>query len=1231
MKHHKIYKHLTQLLQDKILILDGAMGTMIQNQDLSETQFRGNKYQNVDIDQKGNNELLNITQPDIIKNIHKGYLEAGADIIETNTFNANSISLQDFGMESIVSLTNKEAAKIAQECKEEYNTSEKPRFVAGVIGPTNKTVSISPRVEDPGYREVSFDQFAASYKEQIEALIEGSVDLLLIETIFDSLNAKAALYAIDEIINETGNYIPVMVSFTINDSGGRMLTGQNIEAFLTTVANLPVFSIGMNCAFGAEKLKPHLKKLSQIAPFYVNSHPNAGLPNELGEYDQTPRQMGIEIESYCKEDLVNIIGGCCGSRPEHIAEIRKAADKYPPRNIPPKRKETKLSGLQALNIDQTYPYAKIGERTNVMGSRKFLRLIREENYEEALDVAKHQVDAGAEMLNINMDEAMLDGKAAMERFLRLLAAEPKLAGCPLMLDSSDFDILETGLKNVTGKPIINSISLKGGEEDFLAKAETIKKHGAATVVMAFDEKGQADTYERKIEICKRSYDLLTEKINFPAEDIVFDPNVLTIGTGIEAHNNYAVDFIKATRWIKENLPYAKVSGGISNVSFSFRGNTEIRDSMNSVFIHQAVEAGLDMAIINPAKTKQYDQIPEELRNAVEDVLLNKAEDATEKLLELGQKYKGNKAGKQKTEEDRTKTPPKDRVIQALIEGDTRHLNEDLEQLRHSYDQTLDVIEGPLMKGMSIVGDYFEKGDMFLPQVVKTARTMKQAVSYLMPYIEEENKSEANKPSGKILLATVKGDVHDIGKNILSLVLNCNNYELIDLGVMIDNETIIQAIDEHKPDIVGVSGLITPSLHYMAELAQKMEEKGVNVPLILGGATTSNKHTAVKVAPHYSGLVLYGADASKSAQLINKLMNKRKELEEEVKTEQATIRERYYKTQNSEKVKHLSLNEARKKPASIDFTGYKPKQPNILGTKVIKNYDLKSLEPFIDWKMFFHALGMKGKYPNILNLQNNKGSEARKLFEEASQMLQDIIQHQKVEARASIGLYPAAAHNDNILIYTDDNRNEIKETLPMLRQQGNPNKEYYLSLSDYIAPKDSEIKDYLGTFAISAGFGAEKHIKEYDKQRNNYKSIMFRLLCDRLTEALSEKLHYEVRTQYWGYAKDENSQIKDMLANNFKGIRPAPGYPTCPDHRIKAKIFKLMNVEENIGIQLTESYAMQPVSSVCGCYIACPHSKYFNLGKIARDQVEDYAQRENISFATAESLFSPNLNYDSSSK
>lgn len=1221
-----IFSNLRNILNNRILILDGAMGTMIQNHNLSEKQYKGNKFQNNSIDQKGNNEILNLTQKEIIKQIHTTYLNAGADIIETNTFNANHISQKDYGMEQFVYDMNKQAAITAKNAIIETQKIDSTKYVAGVLGPTNKTASISPKVEDPGYREVTFEQLYKAFAEQAEGLIDGGVDLFLIETVFDSINAKAALQALESTMEKHNLRLPVMVSFTINDSGGRMLTGQSIKGFIDTIARFPLFSIGMNCAFGAHHLKPFVKELAEISPFYVSAHPNAGLPNELGEYDQTPEDMAKEVEPYCKEGLVNIIGGCCGSKPEHIAEISKAAKSHKPHVIKEREHKTVISGLDSLEIDQrNNSYIPIGERTNVMGSKKFLRLIKEEKFEEALDIAKDQISSGAQMININMDEAMIDGKKAMVRFLRLLAAEPKINKHPLMIDSSDFNILETGLQNVIGKPVVNSISLKEGTDDFLQKASIIKKYGAALVVMAFDEKGQADTFERKKQICLRSYNILTKEINFPAEDIIFDPNVLTVGTGIEEHNNYAVDFIKAISWIKQNLPYAKVSGGISNVSFAFRGNPAIRDAMNSIFVNLCAEAGLDFAIVNPDKIMDTDAIPEELRKNIENVLLNRKKDATEQLLQAGEKY-SKKPKSSNNESSWDKLEPKERLIQSLIEGETRYLSEDLQKLRKKYEYSLDIIEGPLMEGMGIVGNLFENGEMFLPQVVKTARTMKQAVSMLMPYVEKENKGETSSEKGKILLATVKGDVHDIGKNILSLVLSCNNYNIIDLGVMVENQTIINAIKEHQPNIVGVSGLITPSLNHMKELAIKMEENNLKTPLILGGATTSDIHTAVKVAPYYSGLVLHGGDASQSAHLINNLLGKKaKQKQKEMKESQKEIREKY--EMKNAQYTYKPLAAARDKSFRVDFNNYKPAKPKKLSQTKIIRYELENIEPFIDWKMFFYSWGLKGKFPEILEEDTKKGKEARRLYTEAKEMLKDIIENKKVEARAIFGIYPAARRKDDIIIYTDESREHIRTILPMLRQQTDrANKEHFLSLSDFIAPENTGIRDYIGTFAISAGFGGDKYVNEFKKEGDSYNSIMFRLLTDRLTEAISEILHKDVRNNYWGYSKEEQTDRKTLLKQRYDGIRPSPGYPACPDHSLKKEIFKLMDVKSQIGIQLTESYAMHPASSVCGFYFALPQSRYFNLGKISKDQINDYAKRQRIPAKKAEELFKPYLNY-----
>jgi 5-methyltetrahydrofolate--homocysteine methyltransferase len=1225
MFQHRIYSE----LERRILVLDGAMGTMIQRYNLSEEDFRGNQFKDFSYPLKGNNDILCLTQPDIIQKIHREYLEAGADIIETNTFNANSISQADYHTENLVYEINFSAARLAKEAAEDFSkrTPEKPRFVAGSMGPTNKTASMSPEVNDPGYRAVSFDQLVEVYSQQAEGLLDGGADILLVETVFDTLNAKAALFAIENINEQRGIKVPIMVSGTITDASGRMLAGQTVEAFLISLSHVDLLSIGLNCSLGAQELRPYLVELSKKSPFYVSAHPNAGLPNQFGQYDETARQMTPHIYDYAHSGIVNIVGGCCGTTPEHIRMFSEAVKNEKPRPKPQLEKVTRLCGLEPLYINAQSNFINIGERTNVAGSKKFARLIKEEKFDEALAIARQQVENGANIIDVNMDDAMIDAQKAMQRFLNLLMAEPDIARVPIMIDSSKWDVIETGLKCLQGKSIVNSISLKEGEDKFLNQAKMIHRYGAVAVVMAFDEKGQADTFERKIEICSRAYHLLTEKISFPPEDIIFDPNVLAIATGMEEHNNYAVDFIRAVKWIKDNLPYAKISGGISNLSFSFRGNDPIREAIHSVFLYHAIKAGLDMGIVNAGQLQVYDQIPVDMREAVEDVVLNRRPDATERLMAIADKFKNIEQNDALINEWRNDSV-ENRLEYALIKGIDSFIENDVLEAMEKYPHSIQIIEGPLMNGMNKVGDLFGEGKMFLPQVVKSARVMKKAVAVLMPYIEKEKTASdnTNTYAGKILLATVKGDVHDIGKNIVGVVLACNNYEVIDLGVMVPCEKILETARKEKVDIIGLSGLITPSLEEMVNVATEMERQGFDIPLLIGGATTSLIHTAVKLDPVYKHPIVHVKDASKSVPVVNNLLSRslKKDFIENIKKEYQELREQYSNVRK--KQQYLSLSEARKNKVAIDWVAEPPYQPLFVGTKVWKNYPISEIRNYINWMFFFLVWQLKGKYPEILN-DPEKGEEARKLFRDANLLLDEIENKRLLQANAVFGIYPANSIGDDIEVYTDDTRSKVLKVFRNLRNQvaktaGEPNP----CLSDFIAPKESGIKDYIGAFAVTAGIGLDKLIAKYKSQNDDYHVIMAEALADRLAEAFAELIHLRIRKEIWGYSPEESLSFDDILMEKYTGIRPAHGYPACPDHSEKTTLFELLNVPKNAGIELTESYMMRPASSVCGLIFSHPKAQYFMVDKISRDQIEDYAKRKGIDVEQAESLLASNLNY-----
>lgn len=1217
-------KNIKNEIKKRVLLLDGAMGTMIQNHKLTEEDFRGARFADWEVNVKGNNDLLCLTQPDIIQSIHEEYLAAGADILETNTFNANRISLADYQMEDLTSEINLAAAKIARAAADKFTEKnpEKTRFVAGVLGPTNKTASLSPDVNDPGFRAVSFDDLKNIYFEQAKALFDGKVDVFLVETIFDTLNAKAALFALEDLFEQEKRKIPVMVSGTITDASGRTLSGQTLEAFLNSVSHIDLLSVGLNCALGAEQLRPYIAELSEKSPFYVSVHPNAGLPNQFGEYDQSPQQMGVHIHDFLDHNFANIIGGCCGTTPEHIKEMAQYVEKAKVRSIPNRDTETRLSGLEPLKISKIVNFVNIGERTNVSGSRKFARLIREKKYEEALTVARHQVEGGAQIIDVCMDDAMLEAEKEMTVFLNQLASEPDIARIPIMIDSSKWSVIEAGLKCVQGKAIVNSISLKEGESAFLTHAKKIKRYGAAAVVMAFDEGGQAVDYAAKIAICERAYRLLVDKAQFPPEDIIFDPNILTIGTGIKEHNNYAVDFIKSTQWIKENLPYAKVSGGVSNLSFAFQGNNVVREAMHSVFLYHAIQAGLDMAIVNPAMLQIYDEIPKELLVLVEDLVLNRRIDATERLLIYAQNSIGGEQVKSAEQvlEWRSGTV-EDRLAHALVKGITDYVEEDLKEAQKKFAFALHIIEGPLMDGMNIVGDLFGAGKMFLPQVVKSARVMKKAVAYLLPFIETENAGE-KVSAGKILLATVKGDVHDIGKNIVGVIMGCNNFEVIDLGVMVPTEKIIKTAIEEKVDIIGLSGLITPSLEEMVHVASEMQRQNLNIPILIGGATTSEIHTAVKIAPAYNHAVVHVRDASRSVQVSSQLIapNSRDQYQKDIKKNYDDLRKKHALNKQSKTL--LNLEKARKNAFHIQAQSADIVRPNKLGIQV-KDYSVAEIRPWIDWTFFFHAWKISGKYPAIFD-DPIKGVEARKLWNEGQIILDQMEKDNRIKPKAVFGLFPAHKNQETVFVFEDDDRKKTSGQFQFLRNQEEKEKDIpNLSLADFILPADEEKTDYIGAFVVSTGAGADALSQAYIDENDDYNSIMVKILSDRLAEALAELLHYQIRTQDWGYSPNEKADIPSIIKEKYRGIRPAPGYPACPEHSEKRVLFDLLDVEKNIGVQLTENYAMYPPSSVSGYYFAHPKSQYFNVGRIAEDQLKDYAKRKAITIEKAKSLLSHN--------
>ncbi|MFV5503467.1 methionine synthase [Acinetobacter sp. 226] len=1217
---------LKELLAKRILIIDGAMGTMIQRHKLEEADYRGERFADWAFDLKGNNDLLVLTQPQIIQGIHEAYLEAGADIIETNTFNGTRVSMSDYHMEDLVPEINRTAARLAKEACAKYSTPEKPRFVAGVIGPTSRTTSISPNVNDPAFRNITFDALKVDYIESTKALIEGGVDIILIETVFDTLNAKAAIFAVKEVFKELGYELPIMISGTITDASGRTLTGQTAEAFWNSMRHAEPISIGFNCALGADAMRPHVKTVSDVADTFVSAHPNAGLPNAFGGYDETPEETAAFIKEFAESGLINITGGCCGTTPDHIRAIAQAVEGIAPRQIPEIEPACRLSGLEPFNITKDSLFVNVGERTNVTGSKKFLRLIKEENFTEALDVARQQVEAGAQIIDINMDEGMLDSQGAMVHFLNLIASEPDISRVPIMLDSSKWEIIEAGLKCVQGKAVVNSISLKEGYDEFVERARLCRQYGAAVIVMAFDENGQADTAERKKAICKRSYDVLVNEVGFPSEDIIFDPNVFAVATGIEEHNNYGVDFIEATGWIKENLPNAMISGGISNVSFSFRGNEPVREAIHAVFLYHAIQKGLTMGIVNAGQLAIYDDIDKELKDAVEDVVLNhnqgeSGQEATEKLLTIAEKYRGQ-GGQQKAEENlewRAESVEK-RLEYALVKGITTYIDQDTEEARLKSTRPLDVIEGPLMAGMNVVGDLFGAGKMFLPQVVKSARVMKQAVAWLNPFIEaEKTQAEAK---GKILLATVKGDVHDIGKNIVGVVLGCNGYDIVDLGVMVPCEKILQTAIDEKVDIIGLSGLITPSLDEMVFVAKEMQRKGFNIPLMIGGATTSKAHTAVKISPQYhNDGVYYTADASRAVGVATQLLSAemKPKLAADYAADYEKIRIRLANKQP--KAAKLSYAESIENGFKIDFAKNAPVKPNFIGSQTFTNYPLETLVEYFDWTPFFISWSLAGKFPKILE-DEVVGEAARDLYEQAQAMLKDIIENKRFDARATFSIYPANRVAADTVAVADENGN-VTHSFEHLRQQSDKvtGKANY-SLADFIAPKDVA-QDYLGGFTVSI-FGAEELSQEYKAKGDDYNAIMVQALGDRFAEAFAEHLHQRIRKEFWGYQADEQLTNDELIKEKYVGIRPAPGYPACPEHSEKAPLFNWLGTTEKMGTYLTSSFAMWPPSSVSGFYYANPETEYFNVGKISGDQLEDYAKRKGWTLDEAKRWLAPNL-------
>src|SRR5437867_3226422 len=1225
------FLNLERILRSRIAILDGAMGTMIQAHRLDEAGFRGRQFANHPYDLKGCNDLLCLTRPELVEAIHRQYLDAGADIIETNTFNSTAISLADYKLEDVVYDLNLAGARVARKAAEKVTAANpsRPRFVAGAIGPTNRTASMSPDVNNPAFRAVTYDDLVAAYTEQVRGLMDGGVDVLLCETVFDTLNLKAALFAIDQYFEAKGRRVPVMVSVTITDRSGRTLSGQTVEAFWNSIVHMPLLSVGINCALGAKQMRPYLEELADIAPVFISCYPNAGLPNAFGGFDETPEIMSADLREFAERGWLNIVGGCCGTTPAHIKALAEAVRELSPRTPTTPEPYTRLSGLEPLTIRPDTNFVNIGERTNVTGSPAFAKLVLSGDYEGALAVARQQVDGGAQIIDVNMDEAMLDSKEAMSTFLRLIASEPDIARVPIMIDSSKWEVIEAGLKCVQGKGIVNSISLKEGEEAFRRHARLIKRYGAAVVVMAFDEVGQADTVDRKVEVCTRAYRLLTERIGFPPQDIIFDPNILTVATGIEEHNNYAVAFIEAARRIKATLPCCKVSGGVSNISFSFRGNNAVREAMHSAFLYHAIRAGLDMGIVNAGQLAVYEEIPKDLLELVEDVLLNRRPDATERLVAFAETVK--QTGREEVEEEAWRRGTvEERLSHALVKGIADHVDADVEEARQKYGRPLSVIEGPLMDGMNVVGDLFGSGRMFLPQVVKSARVMKKAVAYLLPFMEAEKAAGGGRQAeGRILVATVKGDVHDIGKNIVGVVLGCNNYEVIDLGVMVPADRILKTAREKQVNIIGLSGLITPSLDEMVHVAREMAREGFAVPLLIGGATTSKAHTAVKIAPAYERPVEHVLDASRAVGVAGQLKNpelrdvlaaKNREAQERLRAEHRAKRDQPL----------LPIEEARRRRPPLEWKGYAPPRPSFLGVRAVDAWPLPDIVLFVDWSPFFAAWEMTGTYPRIFD-NPARGAEARRLFDDAQRLLDRIVREKLLTARAVFGFFPASAVGDDIELYTDESRAGLLATLHTLRQQnekpeGQPNQ----ALADFVAPRESGIADYVGAFAVTAGIGIESLVEEFERDHDDYSAIMTKALADRLAEGLAEALHKRAREE-WGYGRDEALSSEDLIRERYRGIRPAPGYPACPDHSEKRMLFDLLQAERRAGIRLTETFAMLPAASVSGFYFSHPQARYFTVGRVDRDQVLDYARRKGLPLADVERWLSPNLNYEPDEK
>ena len=1227
---------LTATLRRRIMVIDGAMGTAIQRDRPDEVGYRGERFTEWPTALQGNNDLLTLTQPDIISGIHREYLEAGADILETNTFNSNAMSLADYDMAELAYELNYAGAALARAVCDEFSTSDKPRYVAGAIGPTTRTASISPDVNDPGARNVSYDQLVAGYLDAANGLIDGGSDLFIVETIFDSLNAKAAVFALETLFEDRGRRWPVIISGTITDASGRTLSGQVTEAFWNSIRHAKPIAVGLNCALGAPEMRPYIAEMSRIADTFVSCYPNAGLPNAFGEYEESPERQAGYIAEFAEAGLVNLVGGCCGTAPPHIAEIARVVEGTPPRKVPQIEVATRLAGLEPLNITADSLFVNIGERTNITGSARFRNLIKAEDYDTALSVALQQVETGAQVIDINMDEGMIDGVAAMDRFTKLIAAEPDISRVPVMIDSSKWEVIEAGLKNVQGKPIVNSISMKEGEEKFVREARLCRKFGAAVVVMAFDEQGQADNLERRKEIFSRAYRILIDEVGFPAEDIIFDPNCFALATGIEEHATYGIDFIEACAWIKENLPGVHISGGISNVSFSFRGNNPVREAIHAVFLFHAIKAGLDMGIVNAGALMPYDSIDPELRDRITDVVLNRREDAAERLLEIAERFNSSEKAEDPVVAQWRSLPVRERITHALVKGIDANVDDDTEELRAEIaaagGRPIEVIEGPLMDGMNVVGDLFGAGKMFLPQVVKSARVMKKAVAYLLPYIEAEKEEAGAAAGGKdtngtIIMATVKGDVHDIGKNIVGVVLQCNNYEVIDLGVMVPASKILDAAREHNADIIGLSGLITPSLDEMVNVAVEMERQGLTIPLLIGGATTSRAHTAVKISPRRSGPVVWVKDASRSVPVAAALLDdkQRPALLEATEADYASLRERH--AQKSERPM-LTLEKARANRTPIEWAGYAPPVPaQGLGVREFCDYDLAELREYIDWQPFFNAWEMKGRFPDILN-NPVSGETARKLYDDAAEMLDTLIKENWLTANGVIGFFPANAVGDDIEVYTDETRTGVMTTLRNLRQQGEhragiPNR----SLGDYIAPKDTGLADYVGAFAVTTGLGIGVKIDEFKAANDDYSAILLESLADRLAEAFAERLHQRVRKEFWGFQPDEQLDNAALIDEKYAGIRPAPGYPACPEHTEKLTLWELMDVKERTGIELTESMAMWPGAAVSGWYFSHPQSQYFVVGRMAQDQVADYARRKGWTLAEAERWLGPNLGYN----